>query len=287
MSKKSNPANTLDGLEALMKEVMVQPYIFRIMTSYNVTLSINSNWIIPERVLDDIHMLYVVSGAGAYVVEDQTIELTQNHLLFLMNDIRHHAFRKMDSSFRIIPIRFRYYAPNEEVLIKSQVKPFHFCFTPRNAVHFQSLFESIHRYHQYPPSLAKDTLCHAAISKTLAEIYCEYHTLVNGQLMHPGIWKLKEYLNDHPTERFTLQQLSKVAGLSPSYCSKMFHEAVGMPLKEYQLMKMMEYAEYLLKHSNQSVKEISGIIGYPDPYSFSKQFKKYRGYSPSSVQSIN
>ncbi|MCS7460315.1 AraC family transcriptional regulator [Paenibacillus doosanensis] len=283
MSKEDTHLSVLNSLEGLISEVLLQPYTFRAISSHNVHLGVNSKWFIPDRILDDIHMLYVVSGEGTYVVEDRTIRLTQNHLLFLMNGTRHYAYRKQDTSFRIIPMRFRIYDPTEDKLIVSRIKPFHFCYCPGNRMLIQNLFETIHKYRQLPPSITKDALVHAVLSHALAAIHSDYESALNRHKIHPGIAKLKEYIDDRPTERSSLPQLAEVAGLSAHYCSKKFHQAYGMPLKEYQVMKRMEYAEYLLQHSNQSVKELALIIGYPDPYTFSKQFKKYRGYSPSSV----
>ncbi|RKN84412.1 helix-turn-helix domain-containing protein [Paenibacillus ginsengarvi] len=281
MSK--NGAIVLQSLELLMKEVMLEPYLFRLKASYNASLGPNSKWLIPERVLDDIHMLYVVSGEGTYVVEDVPIELVPNRLLFLMNGVKHQAYRRKKTTLRFFPMRFRLYHPAADTFVPSRVEPFHFYFSPRNGVSIQQLFESVYTYSQLESSVTKDLFVHAALCRALAAIYADYKGSRSGSPVHPGIMKVKKYIDDHPAERTILKELADLAGLSPSYCSKLFHQSVGMPVKEYQMRKTMEYAEYLLKHSTYKVKEMSAIVGYPDPYSFSKQFKRFRGYSPSSV----
>ncbi|WP_282940584.1 AraC family transcriptional regulator [Paenibacillus sp. RC67] len=281
MSNRYTPYTSVQGLEQLLGEMLAKAYVIRIMASYNV--SVSTNWLIRERMLDDFHMLYVVSGSGTYIVEDMAVELTQNNVLFISNQVRHQAFRNKDIPFRIIPLRFRLYAPKDEKWITDRADRFYLHFTPRNGFAMQQLFEKIHTYNQLQPSVIKETLCHSAVAETLASLLLELEGLNRPYPLHPGLSKIKQAIDEHPAERYSQRELADIASLSPKYVSALFHQVFGLPLKEYEIRTRMEYAEYLLKHSNHSVKELANLLGYPDPYSFSKQFKQYRGYSPSSV----
>ncbi len=281
MSNRYIPYTAVQGLQRLLGRMLDEPYIFRILASYNV--SVSTNWLIRERVLDHFHMLYVVSGSGTYIVEDTTVELDQNHILFISDQVRHQAYRNKAIPFRIIPTRFRLFAPKDKQYVSDRSEPFYMHFKPHNGLAMQQLFEKVHSYNQLQPSVIKDTLCHSAIAEVLASCFRELEELHRPHPVHPGVSYLKRTIDEHPAERYSLQQLADIARLSPKYTSALFHEAFGMPVKEYQIRTRMEYAEYLLKHSNHSVKELANLLGYPDPYSFSKQFKQYRGYSPSSV----
>lgn len=284
MSNRYIPSIADQELKKLLSRMLDEPYMFRILASYNV--SVSTHWLIRERVLDHFHMLYVVSGSGTYVVEDTAVELDQNHVLFISDRVRHQAYRNKSIPFRIITTRFSIFAPKDNQIVGNASEPFYMHFKPRNGLAMQQLFEKLHSHNQLQQSVIKDTLCHSAVSEILASLLHELEGLRRPHPVHPGVNQLKRTLDEHPAERYSLQQLADIALLSPKYASALFHEAFGMTIKEYQIRTRMEYAEYLLKHSNHSVKELASLLGYPDPYSFSKQFKQYRGYSPSSVWSL-
>ena len=46
----------------------------------------------------------------------------------------------------------------------------------------------------------------------------------------------------------------------------------------------MEDAKSKLTSSNQSIQEIADLVGYHDTFTFSKAFKRYSGYSPSTYR---
>ncbi|WP_079912649.1 AraC family transcriptional regulator [Paenibacillus sp. 32352] len=282
MSNRHTPSKAIQGLERLLGDLLASPYIFRILASYNV--SVKTDWMIRERVLNEFHMLYVVSGSGTYIVEDTAVDLSHNHVLFISNQVRHRAFRNQDIPFRIIPTRFQLYSPAEEQLIAYNAEPFYLHFSPGNAFAMQQLFEKVHTYNQLPASVIKDTLCHSAVAETLAGMLQELKAPNQPLSLHPGLLRLKQVMDEQPAERLSLSQMAEVACLSPKYVSALFRQAFGMSVKEYQIRTRMDYAEYLLKHSDQTVKQLSVLLDYPDPYAFSKQFKQYRGYSPSSVR---
>ena len=45
-----------------------------------------------------------------------------------------------------------------------------------------------------------------------------------------------------------------------------------------------EDAKSKLTSSNQSIQEIADLVGYHDTFTFSKAFKRYSGYSPSTYR---
>ena len=46
----------------------------------------------------------------------------------------------------------------------------------------------------------------------------------------------------------------------------------------------MEKAASLLSNRNLSIEQISVLVGYKNPFYFSKEFKRYYGVSPSKYQ---
>ncbi|GIP34010.1 AraC family transcriptional regulator [Paenibacillus sp. J2TS4] len=256
--------------------------IFRIYTSFNVTVP--SSWRIEERVLEEFHLLYVKSGCVIYQVSGVPLKLKAGSLLFLSDGAVHSAFRDQSEPLSIIPIRFKIGRYEDEQGPFHQTEaPCHFAFLPREPAKLRLLFESIHHCFSLPPSVRRDALCHAAVCQTLAEMSRQLEDLRQGVPIHPAILHIKNHIDSNPADRLSVQELAALSGLTPKYCSRLFQQLFGLSIKAYQIKARIEYAQYLLEHTDQSIIEISYHLGYPDPFSFSKQFKAVTGTAPSNT----
>lgn len=93
------------------------------------------------------------------------------------------------------------------------------------------------------------------------------------------------YINMHYAENLTLDQLSSVCYLSPSYISKVFKKQLNTNFIDYLSSVRIKVAKRLMKNPELSIKEISSEIGYVDPNYFTRVFKKYEGMTPSEYRS--
>ncbi|MCQ6558428.1 helix-turn-helix transcriptional regulator [Paenibacillus mendelii] len=254
--------------------------MFPIHTCFNVTVP--SSWRIEERVLDEIHILYVRSGRVTYQIDGDPVKLTAGNLLFLSDGMVHSAYRDLNEPLSIIPIRFKIsqYGDDNGNFFTTPI-PCYFSFLPRDTHKFRLLFEAIHRHYCLPPSIRRDALCHSSICQALAEMSLELEVFEPCKPIHPAILQIKNHMDTNPADRLSVKELVAQSGLTPKYCSQLFQQLFGLTIKAYQIKARIEYARYLLEHSDQSVKEISFHLGYPDPFVFSKQYKAVTGIAPS------
>lgn len=96
--------------------------------------------------------------------------------------------------------------------------------------------------------------------------------------------KLIVYINLHYAENITLDQLSSICDLSPSYISKVFKKHLNTNFIDYVSSVRTLVAKRLLKNSLLSIKEIGFEIGYVDSNYFTRVFKKYEGMTPSEYR---
>ena len=99
-----------------------------------------------------------------------------------------------------------------------------------------------------------------------------------------GVMKAKKMMDSTPSTRFTLDALSKTAGLSVSRFCAEFKRVVGFSPIEYHIRNRMRQARYLLEDRNRNISEVAETLGYSDIFQFSKQFKKHFGVSPSKIR---
>jgi AraC-like DNA-binding protein/mannose-6-phosphate isomerase-like protein (cupin superfamily) len=281
MSKSLTPSDASAYLDSLLR-MALSSYMFRIHKCFNVTVP--TSWQIDERVLDEIHLLFVRNGCATYQFGNRPVRLTAGSLLLLSDGTAHSAYRDLSEPLSIIPVRFKIgrYEEDEDRHTPA-ANPCYFSFQPRDTQKFRLLFETIHRHHCLHPSVKRDALCHASICQTLAEMSRELEELEQSRPTRHAIMQIKGYMDTNPVNRLSVKELAALSGLSPKYCSRLFQQWTGLTIKEYQIKARIEYATYLLEHSDQSVKEIAAHLGYPDPFVFSKQYKAVTGIAPSET----
>ena len=91
-----------------------------------------------------------------------------------------------------------------------------------------------------------------------------------------------DYLENHYTEKISLDQISQNVYVSPVYISKVFKQETGASPISYLINIRLERAKKLLEtNPDMSIQEAASLVGYEDTYHFSKLFKKHYGHAPS------
>ncbi|MBV6643813.1 MAG: AraC family transcriptional regulator [Cyclobacteriaceae bacterium] len=88
------------------------------------------------------------------------------------------------------------------------------------------------------------------------------------------------YMRERISDKLSLTKLSQNANLSPSQYSLLFKNKTGKPPLDYLIRMRVQRACQMLNTTNLKVKEIAHLVGYDDPYYFSRVFHKTMGTSP-------
>jgi YesN/AraC family two-component response regulator len=91
------------------------------------------------------------------------------------------------------------------------------------------------------------------------------------------------YIDRHYNS-ISLDDLSKTFGYNKSYLSSKLKKEVGCSFKDLLNKKKINVAKELLKDTNMSVEEIALSVGYNEPSSFFKLFKKYTHMTPTEFR---
>lgn len=94
------------------------------------------------------------------------------------------------------------------------------------------------------------------------------------------IYAACEKLNKNFHESVLLPEMAQSFHLSYERFRKIFREVMGVPPGDYRIRSRIQYAQNLLLERKKNVNEIADQLGYPDVFTFSKQFKKMVGSSP-------
>lgn len=98
------------------------------------------------------------------------------------------------------------------------------------------------------------------------------------------VTNVKKYINQHVTQRLTLNEVAAVFGISPNYLSQLFGRYSDVGFSEYINNCRIAEAKRLLDEGGLKVYEVAEMLGYESSFYFSKVFKKVEGISPSDYQ---
>ena len=102
-----------------------------------------------------------------------------------------------------------------------------------------------------------------------------------------ALQKTTSYIKEHLGEKLTLQKLSYVAELSPSYFHKLFCEMFNQTPSQYILDYRIAQAKVMLVSSDKSILQISEDCGFSSQSYFGMVFKKIMGCSPMEYKIQN
>jgi two-component system response regulator YesN len=96
--------------------------------------------------------------------------------------------------------------------------------------------------------------------------------------------QVKNYVENHISEDIKLNDICNFVNMSNSYFSTFFKKYTGDCFSDYLTKEKIIRAKKFLLSSNYKIYEISQMLGYENPYYFSRVFKKIVGSTPKEYR---
>ncbi|WP_256992423.1 AraC family transcriptional regulator [Paenibacillus sp. XY044] len=93
-----------------------------------------------------------------------------------------------------------------------------------------------------------------------------------------------QYVDANLHRSVRMNELAAVVGVSEKYFISYFKKTVGITPGQYISQIKMNRARDYLYTKKYTIQQIAGFLGYPDPFTFSKAFKKYYNVPPSKFE---
>jgi AraC family transcriptional regulator len=103
-------------------------------------------------------------------------------------------------------------------------------------------------------------------------------------------WQLRlvcKYIDEHLSDRITIEDLAAVARLSRSHFTRAFKVSVGSPPHNFILQQRIERAKELMLNSGEPLVQIALICGLADQSHFSRTFRAQAGCTPANWRRVN
>ena len=93
-----------------------------------------------------------------------------------------------------------------------------------------------------------------------------------------------EYIENHLDEEIKIDDLAKIASLSPFYYQRLFSRLVKKPVAEYVKLRRMAKATVTLLHKDKRILDIALDLGFSSHEHFTRTFKDTFGMIPDEYR---
>lgn len=98
------------------------------------------------------------------------------------------------------------------------------------------------------------------------------------------VTEAKRYIDGHYMDDISVEGLADRFQISANHFNRMFRQTFDIPCKEYIINVRVDHAKEYLTSPALTVREVGGMVGYPDSNYFAKVFRKKTGMTPTEYR---
>lgn len=107
-----------------------------------------------------------------------------------------------------------------------------------------------------------------------------------GQKHEQLLSDLRSNIKNSPHEKWTIDSMSKMVHMSPSYFQHLYKDLFGVSCMQDVIQARLKLSKFYLDTTDMSIQSISEICGYENELHFMRQFKKFEGMTPSQYRKL-
>lgn len=238
----------------------------------------------PQGCVDNI-LFYCVQGKGYYTLDGHTFTLNPNQYVIVpatdkplvyWSDTEDpwsiywvhftsDALQAFNRAYHIVPEQGPQYIPHNEKGIRI----------------WEEMYENLSRGYN-PENLMNTNLCLYHLIATF--VFSQQQNQNSSSPEKAIIRETIDYMKNNLDKTIRIEDFADLNKYSVSHFSKLFRLTTGMSPIEYFIHLKMQKACQLLYTEDSRVKQIAALLGYDDPYYFSRLFKKYMNTSPETYR---
>ena len=238
----------------------------------------------PQGCVDNI-LFSCVQGKGYYTLDGHTFTLNPNQYVIVpatdkplvyWSDTEDpwsiywvhftsDALQAFNRAYHIVPEQGPQYIPHNEKGIRI----------------WEEMYENLSRGYS-PENLMNTNLCLYHLIATF--VFSQQQNQNSSSPEKAIIRETIDYMKNNLDKTIRIEDFADLNKYSVSHFSKLFRLTTGMSPIEYFIHLKMQKACQLLYTEDSRVKQIAALLGYDDPYYFSRLFKKYMNTSPETYR---
>jgi len=237
-------------------------------------------WRIEPAITDFVDMTYLIGGDAVYIINGKKIAVSAGDLLCIPEQSSRSAISYSSGALECFAVNFHMYSSNNETVniplpLISSV-----------GIHegIISLFKRLNEnwLRRGPGYTMRVRAYFMLILQRFFEMLL--YEVDTSQFDH-RVKSTIRFITNNFAEPISIGDAAKEVHLTPNYLGILFKQEAGVTFRDYLNTIRLNQAEDMLRAGDGSITEIALKCGFKDVFYFSRLFKKYKGATPSSVQS--
>lgn len=227
---------------------------------------------------------YIIDGEGSYTVNNQTYKLKKNQGFLICPNVLTYYEADKENPWSYMWVGFNG--------VKAQTYLNYANLNEENLIFEYSEDDTLKNYisemlklkeRDYSNELKLEGLLYFFMSK-LAEVRKNTFDQKSYKSTEVYLEKSVEFIENNYSNNIKINDIANYIGINRSYLTHIFKKNINMSPQEFLVNYKINKAYELLKNTDLSVKAVAASVGYPDPLTFSKIFKKINGSSPKTFR---
>lgn len=227
---------------------------------------------------------YIVDGEGSYTVNNKTYKLKKNQGFLIWPSVLTYYEADKDNPWTYMWVGFNgvkaqtylsYANLNEDNLI------FEYSKDDSLKNHISEMLKLKERDHS--SELKLEGLLYFFMS-ALAETQKDTNNQKTYKSTELYLEKSIEFIDNNYSNNIKINDIASYIGINRSYLTNIFKKNINMSPQEFLVNYKIDKACELLNSTDLSIKAIAASVGYSDPLTFSKIFKKVTGDNPKGYR---
>ncbi len=251
---------------------------------------------------DYLEMIFVYSGAIRQSIEGKDLTINKGEIFLLDMNMEHSIYeageddiainilikKEFFDSFFMKQVAYNDVISNfvvKAIYGKKDVKQYIYFQTSKNEQIWNFMLQLLMEYYEQRNGV--ETAIRAYMLLIFNELFRSYEKHLSKSMVNAIDTSISaevlNYINDHFKD-LSLTMMAKDFNYHPDYLGKMIKKMTGSSLTTLVKDRKLDYAGYLLEHTEMAISDIVAEIGYSNISYFYKQFKKKFGATPDQIR---
>ena len=232
--------------------------------------------------LNSYLIVLVLSGSGTLMYDEELFHLTAGSCFFIDCMVPYYHQSSTSDPWELMWVHFNGATSKEYYRCFSNTSEL--AWTPRSFQQIKEKLESLLDVNTHT-DLSAEIASSRLIMDLLSIILLDVTNLREEQnSSRQKMLEVRGYLDEHYTEKFSLDELSEHFFISKYHLSREFKNHFGITLNHYVIAKRITMVKKLLRFSDLTMEEIAVKCGFYDTSYLNKQFKKSEGINASDFR---
>ena len=226
-----------------------------------------------------LELTYVDQGTLHSVVDGQETVLEQGELMIYGPNQWHMQYADVDVAPRYVTFSFDLETTELDLLINRKFK-----IPQRSAFLLQQLLHEQDRMDKYSSDLISSLLTQFLITLLRSNEHPNETRLKASNSVHSEneiIRRAQQYISSHVREKLSVPAVARMADVSPSYLTALFHKNLQISPGEYIRRIKLQESKQMIRENSMNFSEIAAALQYSTVHHFSRQFKDKFGITPT------